>query len=202
LETLGFLRLPDLDGVLETDDSLWFIESLYGVELVDSGLGGWLDVLPFGGWGKAPMLTVLRNPLPAGRGPAGKSSVRSVGRVDECAWFFGEGRWGRAEEDTARVAIAEPGSSDAREEGVTLEARDFATGSEGSGPVGGAIEGREGRGSEWLVMVVVSRRERAGVDDVAGCPLRHAVYVKALCLVPSAAAFVNVGFSRRARRPE
>lgn len=41
---------------------------------------------------------------------------------------------------------------DGREAGPTFETRDFATGSEGSGPVGGAIDGRDGRGSVWLVM--------------------------------------------------
>jgi len=165
LETRGFFRLPALEGVLGADDSLWFIESLYGVELADSGLGGWLEVLPVGGCGKAPMLTVLRRPFPAGRGPAGEGLALSVGTVDdEYVWWFGEGRCGSAEEDTARLAMPAPGSSEAREAGVTLETRDFATGSEGSGPVGGAMEGREGRGSEWLVMMLVlSRRNSARV---------------------------------------
>jgi hypothetical protein len=106
------------------------------------------------------MLTVFRSPFPAGRGPAGASSVRSVGKVeDEWVWFFGEGRCGSAEEDTARLAMLDAGSSDARAAGLALGPRDFATGSEGSGPVGGAIEGREGRGSACVVMfvLVVSR---------------------------------------------
>lgn len=46
-----------------------------------------------------------------------------------------------------RVFVA-PGSSEGRDVGPALALRDFATGSEGSGPVGGAIEERAGRGSE------------------------------------------------------
>jgi hypothetical protein len=43
-----------------------------------------------------------------------------------------------------------------------LELLDFATGSEGKGPVGGAIEGREGRGSELPDMMM----ERAACGGV------------------------------------
>ena len=38
--------------------------------------------------------------------------------------------------------------------GPALELRDFATGSDGKGPVGGAIEGRDGRGSEFADMLM------------------------------------------------
>lgn len=52
-----------------------------------------------------------------------------------------------------------PGSSEARVvvvavAGPALELRDFATGSDGKGPVGGAIEGRDGRGSEFADMLM------------------------------------------------
>lgn len=57
----------------------------------------------------------------------------------------------------ANAGRSEPGEE--REAGLTLEARDFATGNEGSGPVGGAIEGREGRGSVWLVMLELANVE-------------------------------------------
>lgn len=108
------------------------------------------------------MLTVLRNDLPGGSGPAGESSAVRVGRLEaEFVWPFPD-RWGRADEETALLATAGLGSSEpgeARDAGLTLETRDFAMGSEGSGPVGGAMEGREGRGSEWLVMVLCAAGE-------------------------------------------
>lgn len=47
------------------------------------------------------------------------------------------------------------GSSELRVVGPTFEFRDFATGNEGRGPVGGAIEGREGRGSEFVDMATL-----------------------------------------------
>lgn len=103
------------------------------------------------------MLTVFRSVFPGGSGPAGESFVVSVGIVEvEFVWPFAVGRWGRAEEETARFAVASPGRSEleaVREAGLMFEALDFATGRAGSGPVGGAIEGREGRGSEWFVMM-------------------------------------------------
>lgn len=40
-----------------------------------------------------------------------------------------------------------------------MDVRDLATGNEGNGPVGGAIEGREGRGSVLPDMVVAQSRE-------------------------------------------
>jgi hypothetical protein len=46
-----------------------------------------------------------------------------------------------------------------------LEWRVFATGNEGRGPVGGAIEGREGRGSELADMIDIPA---AGVREVRG----------------------------------
>lgn len=51
------------------------------------------------------------------------------------------------------------GSSELRVVGPTFELRDLGTGSEGSGPVGGAIEGREGRGSELADMLGLARSE-------------------------------------------
>jgi hypothetical protein len=61
-----------------------------------------------------------------------------------------------------------PGSSDVRVDGPTLELRDLGTGNEGKGPVGGAIEGRAGRGSELAVML---ERRSCRVDG----------YVRLLC---------------------
>ena len=86
-----------------------------------------------------------------------------VGTLEvELVWPFGVGRCGRADEETALLLLllllARPGSSepgDERAEGAMFETRDFVTGSEGSGPVGGAIDGRDGRGSVWLVIPAV-----------------------------------------------
>lgn len=103
------------------------------------------------------MLTVLRSDFPGGNGPAGESGAVRVGRLEAefvCPLVWG--RWGRTEEDTALLeglaGSSEPGEPGGRWVGEILELRDFATGSEGSGPVGGATEGREGRGREWVVM--------------------------------------------------
>lgn len=157
-----FLRLVLLAGVsggLKPGAILESTVSPLGVELADRGLGGWLPsrLACFGGWGKAPMLTVLRSTFPGGRGPAGDSVGVSVGMVGtlevELVWPLVAGRWG---EETALLLLARAGSSepsDGREADPTFETRDFATGSEGSGPVGGAMDGRDGRGSAWLVMV-------------------------------------------------
>lgn len=161
LETRGvvFLRLVLLAGViggLKAGAILESTESPFGVELADSGLGGWLPTLfaCLGGWGKAPMLTVLRSDFPGGSGPAEASVWARVGRLEvEFVWPLGMGRCGRADEETARVDLL--GSSEAgeeREDGEAEATRDLGTGSEGSGPVGGAMDGREGRGREWLVM--------------------------------------------------
>lgn len=159
-----FLKLVLLAGVtgdLKPGAILDSTDSPFGVELADSGLGGWLPSLLacFGGWGKAPMLTVFRSDLPGGSGPADDSVVVRVGTLEaELVWVFGLGRCGRAEEETALLAVvllARAGSSepgDEREAGAIFETRDFATGSEGSGPVGGAMDGRDGRGRVWLVI--------------------------------------------------
>ena len=75
-------------------------------------------------------------------------------------WPFGVGRWGSTEDETARFAVAGEGSNEAegvRDAGLAFETRDLATGSEGRGPVGGAIEGRDGRGSVVVAMVLLSR---------------------------------------------
>lgn len=97
------------------------------------------------------MLTVLRSTLPGGKGPTGDSAREEVELCDEEGFLFAIGRVGRADEDTARLALAVAGSSElwvVRDAVPTLETRDFATGNEGSGPVGGATEGRDGRGRE------------------------------------------------------
>lgn len=121
-----------------------------------------MEFLPtcFGGCGKAPILTVLRSVRPGGSGPAGESIA---GMFDvELLWPLIDGRCGNAEDETARLPdVGEdiPEGGEGREAGVmleTLEMRDLATGSDGRGPVGGAIEGREGRGSVVVVMVSVS----------------------------------------------
>jgi hypothetical protein len=65
------------------------------------------------------------------------------------------------------------GSSDAedvREAGLVLDGRDLGTGSDGSGPVGGAMEGREGRGNVVVDMVLVLRLV---VDDAVVGPLEE-----------------------------
>lgn len=131
-----------------------------GVELADSGLGGWLPVLAacLGGCGKAPMLTVFRSDFPGGSGPAGELSEVRVGTLEVELVCPRAGRCGNTEDDTARLPVAGEGSSDAdevRDAGLTLETRDLATGSEGRGPVGGAIEGRDGRGSVVVAMVLL-----------------------------------------------
>jgi hypothetical protein len=160
LDTLdaGFLMLPRPVGVdLDTAANLSSNAPLLGVELADKGLGGWFEIRPpyFGGCGKDPILTVFRRPLPGGRGPAGESVVLSVGiLMAELEWPLGIGRADNAEDETARV-VAGDGSNEegVRDVGPMLETRDFlGTGSDGRGPVGGAIEGRAaGRGSVAMV---------------------------------------------------
>lgn len=133
-----------------------------GVELADNGLGGWLTCrCPcFGGCGKAPMLTVLRSDFPGGRGPTdGGSALGSTGKVDdEFVFPLGDGRWGNAEEEeTARIpegdeSIEFETAGGGRAGDVALlwpfgATRVLGTGSDGRGPVGGAIEGLDGRGS-------------------------------------------------------
>jgi hypothetical protein len=154
LDRAGVANL-DPDAILESK------VSPNGVELADNGLGGWLPdlVACLGGCGKAPMLTVLRSDFPGGSGPAGELSAVRVGRLEvELACDLVFGRCGITEDDTARLAVDAEGSSDAdevREAGLTFETRDLATGSEGRGPVGGAMEGRDGRGSVVVAMLAV-----------------------------------------------
>ena len=93
------------------------------------------------------MLTVLRNDFPAGSGPAVTSFAEKVGTEGEVT-CLGPGLCVTPDVDTARFAEAGLGSMEPRVEGPTLELLDFATGSEGSGPVGGAIDGLDGRGSD------------------------------------------------------
>jgi hypothetical protein len=102
-ETRGavFLRLFLLAGViggLRPGAVLESTVSPLGVELADRGLGGWLPSLLacLGGWGNAPMLTVLRSDFPGGSGPAGDSVAVSVGTVGtlevELVWPLVTGR--------------------------------------------------------------------------------------------------------------
>lgn len=155
MDVRDFLRLLFLDGTvaLETDDSRRSITSAPGVELVDKGLPGFDRPVPLGGCGKAPMLTVLRSDLPGGRDPTGMPSAVRVGTEGELP-CRGPGRWGSADDETAR--FARDGKFELEEDRVAtpiFECRVFATGSEGRGPVGGAMEGREGRGRLLLDML-------------------------------------------------
>lgn len=112
------------------------------------------------------MLTVFRSVRPGGKGPAGLSAPASVGMVVvEFVCPLGVGRWGNAEEETARLVEEGDGSNEegdrgeevteAKEATEATEVRDLGTGSDGRGPVGGATEGREGRGRVVVVMVEV-----------------------------------------------
>lgn len=106
------------------------------------------------------MLTVFRSDFPGGRGPAADSVAVRVGMVGTLEAEFVWPLVGRCGEETALLLLllARAGSSEpdgCRRAGAPpFETRDFATGSEGSGPVGGAIDGRDGRGSVWLVILV------------------------------------------------
>lgn len=123
-----------------------------GVELVESGLVGFERPMCLGGWGKEPILTVFRSVFPAGKGPAEMSFAGKVGTDGEVT-CLGLGLCVTTEVDTARFAAAGLGRRLPREAGPILELRDLGTGREGRGPVGGAIEGRDGRGSELVDMV-------------------------------------------------
>lgn len=106
------------------------------------------------------MLTVFRSVLPSGSEPTGAPSAVNVGTEGELPCLVA-GLCGNADEETARLATAGLGSSEvdgARWATPMLECRVFATGSEGRGPVGGAIEGRDGRGSVF-VPDMVNRQE-------------------------------------------
>jgi hypothetical protein len=101
------------------------------------------------------MLTVFRSDLPGGSGPAGDSFAFKVGTFDvELEWLFGDGRCGSADDDTARLAVEGDGRNElgeGRDAGLALDDRDLATGRAGRGPVGGAMDGREGRGRVVMV---------------------------------------------------
>lgn len=163
LDVLGFLRLLFRDGTeaLETDDSLRSTTSPPGTELADSGLLGFDRMVCRGGCGKAPMLTVFRSVFPCGTLPTGTPSAVTVG-IDGEVRCLGE-EWGSAEDDTVRTGA--PGRSELEglrgEATPMLECRVFGTGREGSGPVGGAIEGRDGRGSVVLDMLTDGAFQRA-----------------------------------------
>lgn len=105
------------------------------------------------------MLTVFRSVFPGGSGPAWASVGLIVGTLEaELVWPFDDGRWGSAETDTARAdaGVANIEDEEVRDAGPMFETRDLGTGSDGRGPVGGAIEGRDGRGSVVVAMVVFS----------------------------------------------
>jgi hypothetical protein len=151
-DVLGFCRLL-LRGVpepFETEETLRSTTtSPPGVELVDSGLVGTDLPTCRGGCGNAPMLTVLRSDLPTGRAPGRPSSPGNEGTEGERALLcFELGRYDSADEERARLVLVAEGSNEPRGAAPMLEPLDFATGNEGRGPVGGAIEGRAGRGSE------------------------------------------------------
>lgn len=148
-EVRGFFRLLFREGagLFDMEEILRSVMSPPGVELVDKGLAGFDRPMCFGGCGKAPMLTVFLSDFPAGKGPAGPPSAERTGTEGEVV-CRGPGRAGSAEEETALIAVAGLGRSELRVVGPTFELRDLGMGSEGKGPVGGAIEGRAGRGSE------------------------------------------------------
>lgn len=161
-EARGFLRLLSRGG---NDDFGPVFEptptSPPGVLLVESGLEGFDLPLCLGGCGKEPMLTVLRSDLPAGSDVAGPPSSL-VKPLAAWSFEFDKDRCGNADDETVRLFVAPGSSEDRAVVGPTFEFLDFATGSEGKGPVGGAIEGREGRGSE-LPDMVMGRAAYGGV---------------------------------------
>jgi hypothetical protein len=85
LELRGFFRLLFLEGTeaLETMDSRRSTKSPPGMELVDKGLFGADFPVCLGGWGNAPMLTVLRSVFPWGMEPTGVPSAVRVGTEGE-----------------------------------------------------------------------------------------------------------------------
>ena len=98
------------------------------------------------------------------------------------------------------MAPAGEGRSDeegTRDAGLAVEGRDFATGKEGRGPVGGAIEGRDGLGSV-VVMVwwVATGNPQRGLDlcwmktvdqTLSSSELRHCIHVLRLLTYPGRA---------------
>lgn len=144
-DVLGFFRLLVREGIdaFETDDSLRSVISPLGVELADSGLLGFDLPMCLGGCGNEPILTVFRSVLPPDNAPAELSVAGKEGTEGE-VMCFAPAR-GRADEDTARFAVEGLGRS---------EVRVLGTGNEGKGPVGGAIDGLDGRGSELTDMLV------------------------------------------------
>lgn len=82
-------------GGLKPGANLESTVSPLGVELADSGLGGWLPSLLacFGGCGNAPILTVFRSDFPGGSEPAGVSVAVKVGTLEaEFVWPLVAGR--------------------------------------------------------------------------------------------------------------
>lgn len=161
LEVLGFFRLLFLEGTeaLETEDNRRSTISAPGIELVESGLLGFDLPMCLGGCGNAPMLTVFRSDFPCGKAPTGTPSAVSVGTEGELLCLGT--RYDSADDDTARLATGALGRSEPEGLRCTtpmFEWRVFATGSEGRGPVGGAIDGREGRGSVLPDMMIASQR--------------------------------------------
>ncbi len=154
-DVLGFFKLLVREGTdaFETDDSLRSVISPLGVELADSGLLGFDLPMCLGGCGNEPMLTVFRSVLPPDNAPAELSVAGKEGTEGE-VMCFAPAR-GRADEDTARFAVEGLGRSEPRPVVPTFEVRVLGTGNEGKGPVGGAIDGLDGRGSELTDMMVV-----------------------------------------------
>lgn len=68
-----------------------------------------------------------------------------------------------------------------------MELLDFGTGSEGKGPVGGAIEGRDGRGSELADMV-------NGVARLFKCYCRLQKVLAPQCLAGLAFVFFQAAY--------
>jgi hypothetical protein len=153
----GFFRLLLLEGIeaLEPADSRWSTESpLRETALEASGLLGVLETC-LGGCGNAPMLTTLRSDFPCG-GPAAACSAVVVATEGEVHCFVAPGRAGEFEYDMARFeGLGRPLEGIRRPAGLVCVERCFGTGSDGRGPVGGAMERRGSWLPDMLLAVVV-----------------------------------------------
>jgi len=113
----------------------------------DNGLGGrLLTRSERGGCGKELMLTVLRMVLPA---PLMPETERGCGKAPVGAGLAG----GRYVEDGARNPVFGVAGVDLV---LPVLLRVFDTGNAGSADVGGASDGREGRGIEFDMLAAVS----------------------------------------------
>lgn len=156
-DALGFFKLLFLAGIeaLEPVDSRWSSESPFMEALEASGLLGVLATC-FGGCGNAPMLTTLRSDFPSG-GPPDACSAAIVGTEGDVMCFALLGRYGEFEYETARFdGLARPLEGVRRPAGPRFGERCFGTGSEGSGPVGGAMERRGSVLPDMLAMLASS----------------------------------------------